>query len=629
MPQTLELLAPARNLECAIAAIDHGADAVYIGAVSHGARAAAGNSISDIGKICDYAHRFLAKVYVTVNTIVYDSELDAVRQLLVDLDRVGVDAVLIQDMAVVEMAAQLRREEGFRMALHASTQTDNRTPEKVAWLARQGFSRVVLARELSIAQMEEIHRQVPQVELEAFVHGALCVSYSGVCYASQHCFSRSANRGECAQFCRLKFSLVDAAGKTVDKPRYWLSLKDMCRIDLLEQMAAAGISSFKIEGRLKDAGYVKNVVAAYNQRLDRIVEHSGGKYTRQSLGKCTYTFIPDLYKTFNRGFTDYFATGKRGNIASPETPKAMGEFVGKVKEIRRDSFNVAGVKAFANGDGLCFFDSEGQLCGFRVNRAEGNRIFPQRIPQGLHPGVALYRNNDSAFEKLLSRPSAERRIPVEMTLRADQEMLSLTVVVQGCDLNVTVSRPFDSQPALKPQTENMKKQLARLGTSAYQAVGIEIGAEVANCFIPSSLLADMRREVVRLLDEKIPLYGRNKRDHANRASETTDSTSMPVPPVYREYGYMLNVANSMARSFYVRHHQVGVGKAFEVMKPSEMPEKRLLMQCKHCIRQMMGYCSREGSKAPWREPLSLKLPDGRAFTLQFDCHNCQMLVFEK
>ena len=624
--RALELLAPAKNLECGMAAIDHGADAVYIGAVSHGARVAAGNSIENIKTLCDYAHQFMAKVYVTVNTIVYEDELQEVEKLLLDLEHAGVDAILVQDMAIVEMMRRMWKEGSVTMAVHASTQTDNRTSEKVAWLAGQGFSRVVLARELSIAEMAEIHRKEPEVELEAFVHGALCVSYSGVCYASQHCFRRSANRGECAQFCRLKFDLIDAGGQQVDRSRYWLSLKDMCRIDHLEQMAEAGATSFKIEGRLKDVSYVKNVVAAYSQKLDEIIKHSNGRWCRQSLGHCEYAFTPNLRKTFNRGFTDYFATGVRTNISSVDTPKALGEFVGKVKEIRRDSFNVAGTAAFANGDGLCFFDHDRALHGFRVNRAEGNRIFPLRMPIELKPGMGLYRNSDTAFEKVLMGKSAVRRISVRICLRTSSLGLTLRMSVIGTDMEVEAHREIQLQPAQKPQQENIRRQLAKLGNTHFVAHEIQVDTETAALFIPSSVLAELRRDAVEKLDEMMVMEYVRRNDVP--VARHRIHQPMPTPPIYVEYDYMYNVSNHLAREFYAQNGQRRVGEAFELTK-NRRGHNNVIMQCRHCIRQLMGYCSREGKKMPWQEPLSLRLPDGHIFTLGFDCRNCQMLVYSE
>ena len=376
----IELLAPAKNLECGIAAIDHGADAVYIGAQRFGARVAAGNSVEDIAQLCTYAHQFGAKVYVTVNTIIYDEELEDTQRLLQDLQAANVDAILVQDMgllSIVRSAFPLRYAKNCQLStdLHASTQTDNRTIEKVQWLRSLGFRRVVLARELSLKEIAAIHQAVPDVELEVFVHGALCVSYSGQCYASQYCFGRSANRGACAQFCRLPFDLEDADGNVIERGRHLLSLKDMCRIDQLEELMEAGAVSFKIEGRLKDIDYVKNVTAAYSQRLNEIIARHPDKYCRASLGSCTYSFTPNLQKTFNRGFTDYFLYGRKPNIFSPDTPKALGEYVGKVKEIRGNSFNVAGTASFANGDGLCFFKEEGRRRNYWSS--EGQRCLHQ------------------------------------------------------------------------------------------------------------------------------------------------------------------------------------------------------------------------------------------------------------
>ncbi len=355
-PRPIELLAPARNLACGMAAIDHGADAVYIGASRFGARAAAGNSVDDIAALCRYAHRYGAKVYVTVNTILYNDELADTRRLLADLTEAGVDAVLAQDMSLLSLAPS-------QLPLHASTQTDNRTVEKVAWLCAKGFRRVVLARELSLSEIAAIHAAVPDVELEVFVHGALCVSYSGLCYASHHCQRRSANRGECAQLCRMPYDLVDDHGRTLVAGKHLLSLKDMCRIDRLADLLAAGATSLKIEGRLKDEAYVKNVTAAYSEALNRVIANSNGRYCRASRGTCRYTFTPDVTKTFNRGFTDYFLDGRRTSIASPNTPKAIGEAVGHVKEIGRGSIVVSGTAVFAPGDGLCFHNTSRQVEG--------------------------------------------------------------------------------------------------------------------------------------------------------------------------------------------------------------------------------------------------------------------------
>lgn len=615
--RALELLAPAKNLEYGKAAIDHGADAVYIGANRFGARVAAGNSVEDIAELCRYAHLFGAKVYVTVNTIVYDQELDDTRRLLHELEHARVDAILVQDMAVLQMM----HDDAVRVAAHASTQTDNRTVEKVRWLSNLGFRRVVLARESSLRDIENIHQALPDTELEVFVHGALCVSFSGLCYASQYCFDRSANRGACAQFCRMKFDLVDANGVEWEHQRHLLSLKDMNQLTNLEALADAGATSFKIEGRLKDLSYVKNVTAAYSEALNQLVAHHPDRYQRASKGRSTYTFRPDLNRTFNRGYTTYFLGDKRQPVWSPNTPKALGEYVGKVKELRGGSFNVASVAAFANGDGLCFLNDQRELEGFRVNRAEGNRLFPLKMPRGLKPGVGLYRSNDQQMERLLAKPSAERKIPVVMQLQAVDGGFSLTVaeVVTGKEGDfswtadkVTATIKAEHQEAQKPQRENIVRQLEKLGGTPYECVEVML-ADDFNYFIPSSLLADLRRQSVALLQQQ-----------SERTESAAPLAPLPVqtPPSY-ERSYCYNVSNTMARSFY-EQRGVKPEPAFEVRQPADAQ----LMQCRHCIRFSMGYCVKHGGVRPeWREPLRLRLADGRKFRLEFDCKQCQMNVY--
>ena len=595
--RTLELLAPAKDLECGKAAIDHGADAVYIGAPRFGARAAVGNSIEDIHQLCDYAHPYGVKVYVTVNTIVYDDELEAVRHLLYDLSEAGADAVLVQDMAVFQML------DGLPLAPHASTQTDNRTVEKVKWLHDIGFSRVVLARELSVDEIAAIHREVPDVELEVFIHGALCVSYSGLCYASQYCFGRSANRGECAQFCRMKFSLEDADGYEVEHDRYLLSLKDMNQSDYLEDLIEAGASSFKIEGRLKDISYVKNVTAAYSMRLNEVIRRHPDLYCRSSRGTCNYTFVPDLNRTFNRGYTNYFLHGRQSGIVSFDTPKAKGEYVGTVKELRSDSFNVAGVTSFTNGDGFCFFNGEHQLEGFRANRVVGNRIWPYRMPKGLRSGTRLYRNSDQEFERLLSKPSAIRKIPIRLVLRATDDGFELAAN------GVCIRMPAEHLHAQKPPHDNIRRQLSKLGDTIYTCEAVDI-PEDFNYFIPNSVLSEMRRALV------------SQGKGTFITSSASDITKAPSPcdnhPNY-PYPYLRNISNRLSQQFY----GVKEKTAYE-LKGGAGP----IMQCRHCIRYALGYCVKHGGKRPvWHEPLSLVLGDGRRFRLEFDCKNCQMNVY--
>jgi putative protease len=590
---SLELLAPAKNLACGIAAIDHGADAVYIGAPRFGARAAAGNSIEDISQLCSYAHLFGAKVYVTLNTIIYDDEIEAVRSVISQLEKARVDAILVQDMAVLTML-----KEQSSMAIHASTQTDNRTAEKVRWLHDIGCSRAVLARELSAEEIAAIHREVPEVELEVFVHGALCVSYSGICYASQYCFHRSANRGECAQFCRMRFSLVDADGKEIQHERYLLSLKDMNQSDNLLQLIEAGATSFKIEGRLKDMTYVKNVTAAYSEQLNAIIRQHPDKYCRASKGYCEYTFKPDLHRTFNRGYTTYFLNGRQPDITSFDTPKAVGEFVGTVKEIRGNSFNVAGVTSFANGDGLCFLNEERKFEGLRANRVEGNRIYPFKMPHNLRPGMALYRNNDQEFERLLAKPSATRKIPVSITLRAVDDGFELSAAT------VTLHFESEHQLAQKSPRENIIRQLSKLGDTIYTCKQVEVSDDF-NFFIPNSQLSDMRRQLVEALS--LPPKKESIKHSQYKGLQL------------EKVNYQYNISNRMAAAFY----GTDTLSAFE-LKGGEGP----LMQCRHCIRYSLGYCVKHGGKRSlWHEPLSLVLGDGRRFRLEFDCQHCQMNVY--
>ncbi len=609
--RTLELLAPAKNLECGIAAIDHGADAVYIGAPRFGARAAAGNSLDDIRQLCDYAHQFGAKVHVTVNTIIYDSELDDTLQMIRQLQEVGVDALLLQDMGVMDAVRSFWKGE-----LHSSTQCDTRSAAKVKWLQSLGFHRAVLARELSAAEIADIHEEVPDMDLEVFVHGALCVSYSGVCYASQYCFRRSANRGECAQFCRLKFDLLDDNGREIEHQRHLLSLKDMCQIDNLDGLAQAGACSFKIEGRLKDVGYVKNVVSAYSRRLDEIVARWPKVYRRASRGMVNYHFEPNLKKTFNRGFTTYFFNGRRPDIASFDTPKAMGEYVGKVKEIRGNSFNVAGTASFANGDGLCFINDNRELEGFRVNRAEGNRLFPLKMPERLRPGMGLYRNNDVAFEKVLAGKTAERKIPVEIVFRPVEGGFE---AVSG---SARAFIAFEHQEAKKPQGENIVRQLGKLGNTPYVCSRVTVADGGDGYFVPSSLLGELRRLLVEQLSA-------THEESVVTSLEKHDELRVEAwQPSYAAYPYLYNISNDRARAFYEDQGLAQGETAFELSGFPKGGRLPLLMQCRHCIRYSLGFCVKRGGKSPdWKEPLHLVLPDGKRFRLEFACRECQMNVY--
>ena len=609
----IELLSPARNLECGIEAIRHGADAVYIGAPRFGARAAAGNSIDDLHRLAGYAHRFGAKVYVTLNTIIYDDELDEVEKLVWELYRIGVDALIVQDMALLTMNLP-------PIALHASTQTDNRTPEKVKALYEAGFSQVVLARELSLAGIGEIHRACP-VPLEAFVHGALCVSYSGQCYASQACFGRSANRGECAQFCRLPFTLEDADGRVIERDRHLLSLKDMNRMAHLEEMMDAGVCSFKIEGRLKDVSYVKNVTACYRQAIDAILARRP-EYQRASQGVSTYTFTPQLDKSFNRGFTDYFLTGHRSEVCSFATPKAMGEPVGHVKEVGRGFISVSSTKAFHNGDGLCFVDARGRLQGFRVNRVEGTRLYPKEMPRGIGARVPLFRNFDQDFERLLARPSAERRIPIYIRLREIPFGFSLTFTDERGG-GTTVNFAREKEPARTEQRAGIEAQLAKLGGTILVAKSVEIDF-TDNWFIPSSVVADMRRTAVEAYERMRKLKVESGRWKDEKKQKLI--THNPELITQNSLTYLANVANQRAAGFYRSRGIEKVEPAYEL----SALRGAVLMFCRHCLRYALGWCPRHGGKpSPYREPYTLVSADGKRFRLEFDCKQCVMKVVGK
>lgn len=599
----IELLAPAKNLECGIAAIDHGADAVYIGAPKFGARAAAVNSLEDIAALVEYAHLYNARIYVTVNTILKDEELQETEKMIWALFRAGVDALIVQDMGITGLNLP-------PIPLHASTQMDNRTVEKVRFLADAGFRQVVLARELSLREISKIHEACPDVPLEIFVHGALCVSYSGQCYVSQACFGRSANRGECAQFCRLPFSLVDAEGRVIVKDKHLLSLKDLNQSDELEALLDAGASSFKIEGRLKDVSYVKNVTAAYRRKLDAIFARRK-EYARASSGSCRYAFNPQLDKSFSRGFTHYYLHGRTKDVFSFDTPKSLGEEMGTMKEARGNYLTVAGLKSFNNGDGVCYIDEQGRLQGFRINRVEGNKLYPQEMPR-IKPRTVLYRNFDQEFEKILARKSSERRIAVSVRLTDTPFGFALTLTDED-DNSVTLSLAREKEPARTPQEENLKTQLAKFGNTPFEAVRIDIDF-AGTWFLPASVLADFRRQAVeklisaRRINYRRELFVLKPTAHAFPQSTLT---------------YLGNVMNAQAVSFYAGHGVASIAPAFE-RAPAE---KAVLMFCKHCLRYSMGWCPvHQRERSPYREPYYLVSTDGKRFRLEFDCKNCQMKV---
>ena len=614
----IELLAPAKNLECGIEAVNHGADAVYIGAPKFGARAAAVNSLEDIAALVAYAHLYNVRIYVTVNTILKEEELAETEKMIWELYRIGVDALIVQDMGITRLNLP-------PIPLHGSTQMDNRTPEKVRFLADAGFRQVVLARELSLQEIRRIHEACPETPLEVFVHGALCVSYSGQCYVSQACFGRSANRGECAQFCRLPFSLVDADGKTIVRDKHLLSLKDLNQSEVLEDLLDAGASSLKIEGRLKDVSYVKNVTAAYRSKLDAIFARRK-EYVRASSGTCRFDFTPRLDKSFSRGFTHYFLQGRDREISSFDTPKSLGEEMGTMKEQRGNYLTVAGVKPFHNGDGVCFLDEQGRLQGFRINRVDGNKLYPAGDVPRIKPRTRLFRNFDQEFERILARKSAERKIGVGWELADTPSGFALTVADEDGN-RITLSFPYPKELARTPQPENLRTQLGKLGNTPFEVmplVGTDSPSATTapaiainlsqNWFIPASVIADWRRQAIDKLTAARRITYRRELHVWKPTRHRFPATSLT---------YLGNVMNTAARSFYQAHGVASVEPAYE---KQAVPEA-VLMFCKHCLRYSMGWCpTHQKGHSPYREPYYLVGTDGKRFRLTFDCKNCQMKV---
>ncbi|MCL1934716.1 MAG: U32 family peptidase [Candidatus Azobacteroides sp.] len=597
----IELLAPAKNLETGIEAINHGADAVYIGAPQFSARASAGNSLEDIGQLIEYAHTYWAKVYVALNTLIYDSEFPIAEKFIRELYTMRVDALIIQDLGILNLPIP-------PVPLHASTQCDNRSIEKVRFFEEAGFSRAVLARELSLSEIKALAEQT-HLQLEVFVHGALCVSYSGQCYISQALAGRSANRGECAQFCRLPYTLQDASGKIIAQNKHLLSLKDLNLSKHLEDLLDAGVTSLKIEGRLKETGYVKNITAYYRQRLDEIFSKRP-EYIRASSGRTIPFFVPDPAKSFNRGFTTYFLNGRNQAIASPETPKSFGEPIGNVKDLNRNYFTVSGQKTVHNGDGLCFINGQKEMQGFRVNRAEVGKIFPAEMPS-LLPGTTLYRNYDHEFEKTLSKKSAERKIEIEFELAENAFGFSLTAADEDF-CQATVALPFVKETAQKDQQANYWEQLSKLGNTSFELSRLTISL-TENQFIPSSVLSDLKRRTIDcLLSARKINYLQAKR------------VAPTVFPVYPQSAltYLGNVANKNAEAFYFRCGVKQIAPAFENQMPEDVP----LMFTKYCILYPMGYCKKDKkTSSDFKEPLYL-LSGKNRLQLQFDCVNCEMRV---
>jgi len=603
MVTSLELLAPAGSAEIGIAAIDHGADAVYIGAPQFSARAEAGVSVADIGRLIQHAHLYYARVYVALNTILADREIPEALEIIREVFRLGVDGLILQDVGLLELDLP-------PIPLIASTQMHNNTPEKVQFLEAVGFNRVILARELSLDEIAAIRRKT-RIELEVFVHGALCVCFSGQCYMSQAASGRSGNRGVCAQPCRSRYTLTDGDGNVIRKQKFLLSLKDLNRMKAIPDLVAAGVTSFKIEGRYKGIDYVKNVTAAYRQAIDRFIA-GRPSYRRSSSGVSAFSFSPDLDRTFNRGYTQYFMSGSREKVASPDTQKSIGQFVGTITSMGKDYFRTDG-RELQNGDGLCFFTEQKELAGFRVDRADKEKIFPNSM-KGLEVGTPLYRNHDAALTRTLNKPSAQRRIGVEMEFIQEDTLIRLAVRDEdgnraGGIVEVLFEPPRDPSRA----REQIETHLSSTGSTPYRMTRLTIHPQQPG-FLPVSTLNGIRRDAL----ERLTRIRLEKHPH-----QTIRPTANDAPYPEKKLDFRANVLNEHARRFYERHGAEIAEPAFETLSDAA---GKTVMTSRYCIRHQLDLClkhSRSGRSL--KEPLRIN-DNHHSYRLEFDCRQCQMLV---
>ncbi len=610
----LELLAPAKNAEFGIEAINHGADAVYIGGPAFGARAKAPNTVQDIAHLVQHAHRYHAEVFVALNTIFHDNELEGVRQLVHQLYDAGVDALIVQDMGLLEMDLP-------PIQLHASTQTDIRTVEKALFLDQVGFSQIVLARELDIRTVKKI-AEATTCNLEYFIHGALCVAFSGQCFISHAHTGRSANRGECSQECRLPYTLEDQKGRIIGKDKHYLSMKDNDQSANLRALIDAGVSSFKIEGRYKDLPYVKNATAHYRQLLDVILEDMP-EYAKSSAGHTSYTFTPQPEKTFNRSATDYFANGRQADIGAFDTPKFSGEALGKVTKVGKDFIEIATDVELHNGDGVCFFDVHKELVGLRVNTVQGKRIYPNEMPADIRNNTLLYRNRDHAFMRLLEKDSATRKIAVSMIFYETRDGFALTVTDEQ-NLSATVQIAAEKQAAndSAKAEASLKENLSKLGNTDF--IAKEVNLETAQVwFVPASIANNLRREAIEQLTQI--------REMAYQRPARRPATEPPASYPEDSLSYLANVYNQKARDFYHKHGVKLIAKAYEANEElGEVP----VMITKHCLRFSHGLCPKEAKGVigvqgtVTAEPMTLISGNDR-YTLKFDCKPCEMHVMGK
>ncbi|KAF0836309.1 putative protease [Methylovorus glucosotrophus] len=610
----LELLAPARNADFGIEAVRHGADAVYIGGPAFGARAKAENSVADIARLVQYAHRFRAEVFVAFNTIFHDNEIEAARDMTWQLYEAGVDALIVQDMGLLEMDIP-------PIQLHASTQTDIRTVEKAVFLDQVGFSQIVLAREMDIQTIRKV-ADATQCNLEFFIHGALCVAFSGQCYISHAHTGRSANRGECSQECRLPYTLEDSKGRILAKDKHLLSMKDNDQSANLRALIDAGVSSFKIEGRYKDLAYVKNATAHYRQLLDEILLDLPD-YARASSGRCSYTFTPQPEKTFNRSTTEYFIHGRGEDVGAFDTPKFAGEEIGKVSKVGPDYFEVESQLELHNGDGVCFFDVHKELVGMRINTVNGKRLYPNEMPADIRRNMTVYRNRDQAYMRLLEKDSASRRISVDMVFYETRDGFALDLVDED-GVTAHAQCVAEKQPAQQAEKAyaSLRDNLTKLGATDFVARDIRL--EIAQpWFLAASIINGLRRDAVSALeDTRLQTYPRPQ-----------PAIPAQLPAVYPEdtLSYLANVYNKHARAFYEKHGVSAIAAAYEANEElGEVP----VMITKHCLRYSYAMCPKEAKGVIGvqgtitAEPMTLISGKDR-ITLKFDCKRCEMHVMGK
>lgn len=610
----LELLAPAKNADFGIEAINHGADAVYIGGPAFGARAKAPNTIADIARLVKHAHRYHAEVFVALNTIFHDNELEGARELVHQLYDAEVDALIVQDMGLLEMDLP-------PIQLHASTQTDIRTVEKAVFLDQVGFSQIVLARELDLNTIKKI-ADATSCNLEFFIHGALCVAFSGQCFISHAHTGRSANRGECSQECRLPFTLEDQKGRIIGKDKHFLSMKDNDQSANLRALIEAGVSSFKIEGRYKDLPYVKNATAHYRELIDEIL-NDRPELAKSSSGHATYTFTPQPEKTFNRSATDYFVNGRQADIGAFDTPKFSGEALGKVTKVGNNYFEVETNIELHNGDGVCFFDVHKELVGLRVNTVEGKRLYPNEMPADIRRNTIVYRNRDHAFMRLLEKDSAQRKIAVDMNFYETANGFALTITDEnGFSATATCEAEKQNAQHLEKAETSLRENLSKLGGTDFTSQQIQIST-AQTWFIPASIINHLRRDAIEQLQQTRDLgYQRPPRREAAQP-----------PAIFPEdtLSYLANVYNKKARQFYEKHGVKMIAAAYEANKElDEVP----LMITKHCLRFSHGLCPKEAKGVigvqgtVTAEPMTLINGNDR-YTLKFDCKPCEMHVMGK